>query len=292
VVILANPRAGSSSSREQVEELATALRARKLRPTVCWRREEFSDLVGRLGRDELRCVVAAGGDGTLIEAVNRAPGLPVATLPVGTENLVARYWGIERSGRGVAQLIAAGRVRRFDLGRVESAGGPGRARCFCLVAGAGFDAEVVYRVHSRRHGHIDRWTYVWPFVQALRRYRYPPVNVEVLDTGERFRGAMVLLLNLPRYGGGIPVAPEAEGDDGLLNLVVFERAGLVNLFRYFRAIFGGWRDRLRDCHVRLVRRVRLEAAAPVRLQTDGDPAGTTPVTVEVVPGAMTLVVPG
>src|SRR5207248_394389 len=90
------------------------------------------------------------------------------------------------------------------LARLERDGEPGRARWFCLVAGAGFDAEVVHRVHSRRHGHIDRWTYVWPFVQALRRYRYPPVNVEVLDTGERFRGVLVFLLNRPGRGGKFP----------------------------------------------------------------------------------------
>src|SRR5207244_2338974 len=106
---------------------------------------------------ELRCVVSAGGDGTLVETLNRAPGWPVALLPVGNENLVARFLHIERSGQKLAEIIAGGAYRRLDVARAESGTG---SRVFCLMAGAGFDAEVVYRVHRRRHGHIDNSTYV------------------------------------------------------------------------------------------------------------------------------------
>ena len=115
--------------------------------------------------------------------------------------------------------------------------------------------------------------------------------MEVIETGERLRGAFVYVFNLPRYGGGLPIAPEARGNDGQLDLVVFERPGRFHLLRYFSSILRGIRDRLRDVHHRLVKAVRLSSAQPVRAQTDGDPAGTLPATVEVVPAALTLVVP-
>jgi diacylglycerol kinase (ATP) len=298
VIILANPRAGSASSREVVLELVDALRDERLEATVCWRREEFSDVVAGSEREEVRCVVAAGGDGTLVETVNRAAGLPVTILPLGTENLVARYWGIERSGRQVAHTIAAWDPRLLDLGRVTRLAGldptgkpPAVGRLFCLMAGVGFDADVVNRLHRKRSGHISLYSYVRPIVQALRRYRFPVMDVMILDTGERLRGAMVFVLNLPRYAMGLPLAPEARGDDGLLNLLVFERPGIFHLFRYLTGILQGRRDKLRDCHHRWVRAVRLEAALTVRVQTDGDPAANLPVTIEVVPRAMTLLVP-
>src|SRR5262245_14783875 len=72
VPILANPRAGSGKSRRLVDGLVNALRIRGLEPAVCWRREELSELLNALGPEEVRCVVAAGGDGTLLEVVNRA----------------------------------------------------------------------------------------------------------------------------------------------------------------------------------------------------------------------------
>jgi diacylglycerol kinase (ATP) len=298
VLILANPRAGSASSREVVLELVDALREVRLEATVCWRREEFSEVLAGPQREEVRCVVAAGGDGTLVETVNRGAGLPVTILPLGTENLVARYWGIERSGRQVANTIAAGKLQQIDLARVTRLPGPdpkaqppGAGRLFCLMAGVGFDADVVNRLHRKRSGHISLYSYARPIVQALRRYRFPVMDVEVLDTGERLRGAMVFVLNLPRYGMGLPLAPEARGDDGLLNLLVFERPGIFHLFRYLTAVLQGRRHKLRDCHHRWVRAVRLEASLTVRVQTDGDPAAILPAVIEVVPGAMTLVVP-
>jgi diacylglycerol kinase family enzyme len=306
VVILANPRAGAGSSRAHVEELVSGLQDWGLEPVVCWQREEFTAALAGRGPADLRCVVAAGGDGTLVETLNRAPGCPVALLPVGTENLVARFWRIERSGRKLADIIASGACRRLDLARVEAAapGGagsqPGEAgqvtnlphggRLFCLMAGAGFDAEVVHRLHRHRYGHINQFTYAWPILQTLRRYRYPVMDVET-DAGERLRGALVIVFNMPQYAAGLPVAPDARGDDGLLNLCVFERGGIANLFRYLVNILRGRREKMRDLHRRLVRRVRLNAVGAVRVQTDGDPAGCLPATIEAVPGALTLLVP-
>jgi diacylglycerol kinase family enzyme len=292
VVVLANPRAGASSSRAHVDELAAALVQRGLQAEVCWQREAFSAAVAGGGAADIRCVVAAGGDGTLVEVLNRAPGRPVALLPLGTENLVARFWRIERSGRMLAEVIAAGACRTLDLARLEAVGeaGPVR-RLFCLMAGAGFDADVVHRLHRRRHGHINQSSYIWPIVKALRHYGWPPIDVEIPETGERLRGATVLVFNLPQYGMGLPVAPEARGDDGWLDLCVFGRPGMFNLLRYLADIVRGRRDRIRDLHRRRVRAVRLTSATPARLQTDGDPAGSLPARIEVVPAALTLVVP-
>src|SRR5947208_3309383 len=118
VPILANPRAGSGKSRRIVDGLVIALRARALTPLLCWHREELDKVLGASAREDVRCVVAAGGDGTLLEVINRAAGIPAAVLPLGNENLVARHCGISRCGRRLADVIAAGHLRRFDLARV------------------------------------------------------------------------------------------------------------------------------------------------------------------------------
>src|SRR5205823_8251454 len=137
--------------------------------------------------------VAAGGDGTVLEVVNRAPGVPVALLPLGTENLVARFCGVARDPRTVADIIATGTRRQIDVARANE-------RTFCLMASAGFDAAVVHRVHRRRRGHITRLSYGLPIVQLLQDYHFPMIDVEVLDTGERLRGSLAFVFNVPRYG--------------------------------------------------------------------------------------------
>src|SRR4051794_5580791 len=95
VPILANPHAGAEHSRRRVETFARRLESLGLSPQVCWHPRELSEAVAS-SKDNLRCVVAAGGDGTLLEVLNRAPGVPVALLPLGTENHVARFCGVER----------------------------------------------------------------------------------------------------------------------------------------------------------------------------------------------------
>jgi diacylglycerol kinase family enzyme len=282
VAILANPRAGTGKSHRVVEALVGALRGRGFAPHLCWQREELSDLVEH-GASELRCVVAAGGDGTLLEVVNRAPGLPVTLLPLGNENLVARYCRLKRSARQTADVIAAGRLRRTDLARVNG-------RLFCLMAGAGFDADVVHRVHERRHGHINKLSYVLPILQAMSSYSYPLIEAEVEETGERLRGAMAFVFNIPQYALGLPVARGADAADGRLDLYVFERPGLLHLSRYLLAIVLGQQHRLPDFQHRNVRGVRLSSDRRAPLQIDGDPGGWLPASLEIVPQALTLVV--
>jgi diacylglycerol kinase family enzyme len=284
VAILANPRAGSGRSRRIVEELVVSLGLRDLTPSVCWQREDLDTLVESPARSELRCVVAAGGDGTLMEVVNRAVGLPATILPLGNENLVARHCRLERSGRKLAEVIAAGRLRRFDLARANG-------RLFCLMAGAGFDAEVVHRVHRRRRGHINKLSYALPLLQAVSYYPFPSIEVALEESGERLRGAMVFVFNIPEYALGLPIAAGGSAEDGLLDVCVFERAGVLALLGYLGAVTSRRHQRLPDFQHRRTRRVFLTASRPTPLQTDGDPAGCLPTTIEVVPRALELVVP-
>jgi diacylglycerol kinase family enzyme len=284
VAILANPRAGAAHSRRRVETFARWLRALGLEPEVCWHRWELSEAVAP-GRGALRCVVAAGGDGTLQEVLNRAPDVPVALLPLGTENLAAGYCGLARSPRALAEIVARGRRRRIDAARAGD-------RTFCLMAGAGFDAAVVHRTHRRRRGHITRLSYGLPILRELQDYRYPRIDVEVMGTGEVLRGAMAFVFNVPRYGLGLPIAVRASPDDGLLDLYLFERPGRFALARYLLAVVRGRHLGLPDVSYRQATGFRLSSPERVPLQTDGDPAGWLPATVEVLPRKLTLLVPG
>jgi YegS/Rv2252/BmrU family lipid kinase len=283
VAILANPRAGTGKSQRLVESLFGALRGRRLSPLLCWEREKLSELVQNGEAQELRCVVAAGGDGTLLEVLNRAPGVPVALLPLGNENLVARFCRVPRDPHQVANTIVAGQTRCTDLARLND-------RLFCVMAGVGVDAEVVHRVHAARKGHINKLSYAVPILQSLSGYRYPRVDVEIVETGERLQGAMVFVFNIPQYALSLRLAPGADPADGLLDVYVFERPGLRALMRYLSAVVRGKQLGLPDHHHRTAKQVRLTSSERAPIQTDGDPAGFLPATLAVEPAALTIVV--
>jgi diacylglycerol kinase (ATP) len=280
VAILANPLAGRGPRGYLVQELADELRRRGLEPAICRQRDELTALV-QSDPDALRCVVAAGGDGTLNEVINRAPGIPLSILPLGNENLVARQFGLAASAQKLAEAIELASVRRLDLARLAD-------RYFCLMAGAGIDAAVVHGVHHSRQSHISKRHYAVPTLTSLGSYSFAPIDVEITESGERLRGAAVFLFNMPRYGLGLPIAQSARPDDGRLDLWVFERPGVWNLARYLCAVLAGRHQDLRDVQHRLVKEVCLTAEGQVPLQTDGDSAGWLPATIEVVPGALQL----
>src|SRR5205085_678762 len=121
---------------------------------------------------------------------------------------------------------------------------------------------------------------------------YPGIEVEIVETGERLRGAMAFVFNIPQYALGLPLAPGARPADGLLDVYVFERPGLLALARYLGAIVRGRQTHLPDHHHRTARRVHLRSDRPAPVQTDGDPAGFAPAVVEVLPQALALVVAG
>jgi diacylglycerol kinase (ATP) len=189
---------------------------------------------------------------------------------------------------------------RIDLGLT------GRRR-FALMAGIGFDADVVTRHHLARVGHAGvarpttRAHYVEPVVRSSFEYRFPPLTVTVVDRGreESLVGSTAFVFNLPRYALGLPIAPDAQGDDGWLDLVVFRDAGPFNALRYLWMVFRGGHLNKPGVFHRHVRRVFVSCAEEVPVQLDGDPGGTVapgddgpPWIVEVLPRALDVLVPG
>src|SRR5262249_40102941 len=130
-----------------------------------------------------------------------------------------------------------------------------------------------------------------PLLQAFGQYHFPSVEVNIEDTGERLRGTTVFVFNLPEYALGLPIAVDGSPQDGLLDLCVFERPGVLELLRYLAAVVTQTHHDLPDFHHRRVRTVHLSAPESAPLQTDGDPAGCLPKTIEVLPHALPLLVP-
>jgi YegS/Rv2252/BmrU family lipid kinase len=289
VAIQRNPTSGAGLQRAELLQLVRHLRRLGIRPRLYSRRERLeARLQNPEERQRLVCLVAAGGDGTIGDLANRFPDLPLAVLPLGTENLLARHLGIPSDGRFVAEMIAAGCTRAIDVGVVNG-------RRFLLMVTAGFDADIVHRTHARRTGHIRKWNYLQPIWESLRSYRYPKLRISAeggdLASENSLSARLVVVANLPAYAMGLPLAMSADGSDGLLDLRLFRRRSAFQMFRYLYKVLLRQHETLADVVSGRARRVRITCDTAVPLQCDGDPAGFTPADITILPGALTLIVP-
>jgi diacylglycerol kinase (ATP) len=286
VLIVANPYSGSLENKRHVAALAEALRRAGFEPKELWHRaERTAELAAPDLAEKWNCVVVAGGDGTIAALINERPRVPVAVLPLGTENVFAGAFGFTSDEERLVSAVARGRVRSVDLGHANG-------RLFSSMIGVGFDAEVVHRLalwraHGRRLKRVTYWSYVGRILEAITRYSYGPIVLEA--DGVRVEGTHAFVFNLPRYALGLPLAPDARDDDGRLNWVVFERPGLWNLLLYLWAT-ARRRHLLRgDVHHGTATRLRITSQQPLPVQVDGDAAGQTPIEVEVVPAALRVI---
>jgi diacylglycerol kinase family enzyme len=202
--------------------------------------------------------------------------------------LLARYLGIGKDPAALCQIICKGNTVRFDAG---SANG----RVFLLMAGCGFDAEVVRRVHARRTGHVSNLTYCRPILAAISNYSFPEIQVhwEHRDCGDvqtPWSVRWLFAFNLPCYAG-LSMASQADGTDGLLDVWGLRRGGLISGLGYLAAILARLHHRLPSYAARRVRRLRLTSEAEVPYQLDGDPGGILPLDLDILPGRLTLVIP-
>ena len=289
VAILINPKAGPKAAQPWADRLDERLRQEGFKT------ELFTDLAAAASQANqwhaegcLRTLVGAGGDGTAAELVNRTTeGVPITLLPTGNSNLLARYLHLSRDPETLCRTIAEGVVARIDAG---SANG----RIFLLMASCGFDADVVHRVHGRRTGHISIYSYLQPVVEAIWSYDFPEIQVHWEDddaaTGQ-LSARWLFAFNLPCYGGGFRIAPQADGSDGLLDACTFRRGHFWSGIKYAATLLLRQHQRLDDWTTRRVRRLRITSDGKTPYQLDGDPGGFLPLEIETLPGRMTLVVP-
>jgi len=307
-LVILNPQSGGGSAERRFAPLEGRLRD-LLGPCELERSAGPRD-AERLAREAVRAgvrrIVVAGGDGTLGEAVSGmlAAGpvgdVQLGLLPLGTGLDFARSCGIPRDPARALELLASGKPRPVDAGRIVLRDASGRERRlgFLNVASFGVSGLVVDLVNrgpklpgSSMLG--ARLSFLVGTLRALLRFRCRPVKLRV-DGKLVFEGPLALcaVANGGWFGGGMHVAPEARLDDGLLEVIVVREMSTAGLVARLPKLYAG--SHLGDSAVVSFRGRVVEAeAAPgeIPVEVDGDPLGLLPARVEVVPGALSFLGP-
>ena len=230
-------------------------------------------------------VAAMGGDG-LMRAVatvvcHRESAL--AILPGGRGNDLARVLGIPTDPATAARIAVEGRERMIDVPRVD--GTP-----YLGIASFGFDSDA-NRIANDAKLVRGNLVYLYAALRALASWR--PASFKVTIDGEQreFSGYSVAIANSRAYGGGMFIAPDAELDDGLLDVVMITRTSKARFLISLPKVFRGTHVTSPNVEVKRGSVVAVSADRPFDIYADGDPVGALPATVTVDSGCLRVIVP-
>ena len=239
-------------------------------------------------------VIACGGDGTINEVANALAlgSCPLAILPGGTANIAAKDLGLPHDPVAVARALNRVCHRRIALGRVSWHGVEPKSRYFLSVAGVGFDAYVVHSLPWELKAAFGVGAYCWEAIRQAFRHRFPRFVCRN-GTGE-WRGTMGVFQRTERYAGWFHMAPGASLLSDQMKLCLFAGRGVWRYALYAGAValrrHAGLHDvRIIDsCPVSCLAE---DASQRIYLEIDGELAGELPATFDLVPDALTLLLP-
>ncbi|MEE3325990.1 MAG: diacylglycerol kinase family protein [Myxococcota bacterium] len=257
----------------------------------------------RIAREAVRSgverLVVGGGDGTLSEVVTGIldSGLggevEIGFLPLGSGCDLARSVGLPRSIPQALELLAQGERRKLDAGRVRFVGRDGAPGSFCFINETSFGLSGLTVDWMNRFGRRlgPRLGFGVAAAQAVLRGQTPDVAITV-DGREVHRGptSMVVVANGCFFGGGMKIAPDARPDDGEFDVVIVSPLSRPRFLANFPSLYKG--THLSHPAVRVFKGKQIEArpqdGSRAPLDTDGEALGVLPLSVELLPQAITF----
>jgi YegS/Rv2252/BmrU family lipid kinase len=308
IVLVVNPRSQNGQLGRRWAAMAAQLR-RQLGgfEDVLTRRPGDATRLARQAVDSgADLVVAVGGDGTINEVANGffRDGAPIATsaalgvLPYGTGGDFRKTAKLSRDLAGAARVLAAGVRRHIDVGRLDYTAESGQpdVRMFINIASFGISGLVDRYVNSSSKLLGGAVSFALATARAGVLYQNQRVRLWFDDDRHGIDRTIntVAVANGRYFGGGMMIAPDAELDDGLFDVVTIGDVSKAEMLLNSRRIYQGTHLALSAVFHQRARRLRAEplGPSPVHLDVDGETPGRLPATFAVLPKALSLVVAG
>ncbi len=284
---LAEPQVHTPESNEEI--ILRTLQTYGIEPEV-WH-TTFEDpgegLAKKAADEHIDLVIAAGGDGT-IHAV--ASGLiksesTLGIIPMGTMNNLAHSLGIPSTLEEACAIIGKGESHAIDVGHING-------QIFLEVAGAGLEAALFPAAEEIKQSHfLSTVRGAIGGLFTLLTYRPSRLKISFDETQKRsYHALQVTICNAPYYGAHFAAAPQAVMDDGMLDVVIYRRFSKLEYIKHAISISQGRRDFQPKIRYLRVKSMRISSEYPLAIQADGQPHGSTPATIGVIPGALHICV--
>lgn len=280
--------ANGSLTGDQVEEAKSILD--KASVSVEWETTTESESGSRIAAEAAEqgadVVIAFGGDGTVRACAEGVTGTDtlLGVIPAGTGNLLARNLGIPSDLEDSITVALGEKVRRLDTGRANG-------ELFAVIAGVGFDAEVMANTEDAAKDQVGSLAY---FMQGARHLGDPSFEAKITVAGADMADgdwATILVGNLSQLQGGVELFPDSSPDDGVLEVLgISADTPLERLAAGLQAALG---DGMGEHLIRASgAEVTLEMATPTRYEIDGDDRSPASIVhFEVRPRSLDILVP-
>ena len=287
LLVLVNPAAGGGRSVRRLPQVTAELQRLGAEYRVVHTRDiEHAREEAARAAEAGETVAAVGGDGLLrpLAEVLRDTDASLAIVPAGRGNDLARVLGVPTDPTAAAAVAAQGEERMIDVPAVD--GVP-----YLGIASFGFDSDA-NRIANEARLIRGNLVYLYAALRALAAWKPAAFTVTVDGERHEIEGYSVGACNSKAYGGGMWAAPQAELDDGLLDIVACGRCSKAHfLFSVLPRVFKG--THLSDPSVQTMRgsTIEVDADRPFAIYADGDPIGTVPATITVRPRCLRMIVP-
>lgn len=284
-VLLHNPHAGRASwTGQKLDWVVKELERGGLQVEVVPTRPE-PPVVPSLDLCDMELLIACGGDGTIHHALPQVVRrkVPLAILPTGTVNLLARELGLPPSLPEAVRVVLGGRRRRISLGQSDG-------NYFHLMAGIGLDGYVISHVRDRAKRYLGSAAFVLAALRHFWSYPLPPFQLQ-MDGRAPVEAVFAVISNVARYGGYLRMAPQADPFEPLLDVCAFTAR---NHLKYFHYLWGTLRGRhlgYSGVVYEKAREIVVRGQEPLLVQMDGEVVGRLPARFSVFPQGIEVLVP-
>jgi YegS/Rv2252/BmrU family lipid kinase len=286
LTLLVNPSSAGGKTLKLLPRVEAVLDARRVEFRVERTRSLEHGVDLALRAVELGEVpVVVSGDG-LMGAVGGAlagADTPVGLIPGGRGNDLARALGIPDEPEAAVTVILAGQSRRIDVGEANG-------KRFLGIVSVGFDSEC-NRLANEVRILRSNLVYVYSLFRTLLGWKPARFTIRVGEERIRISGYSVSVANSSTFGGGMRIAPEAELDDGLFDVVTIGEVGKLRFVANLAKVFKGTHVDGEDVCVLHAPRLELTASRPFPVYADGDHLTDLPVSLRVLPRALSVIAP-
>ena len=291
VLVLVNPKSGlprSFSSMRRVIEKYWDVPGIDLSYQFTTSAEDGVSKAERAVGNNVDTILVVGGDGTISTVGRVLVGTDVSlgVIPRGSGNGFARHCGIPMGLNEAVKSLATAKVRSIDVGVVNK-------QYFFVTCSMAWDAAFVKSFEkSPMRGILP---YIFAGVHEFLQYKAQDISVNInSDPGETFRNPMVFTIaNMTQFGGGAKIAPHAEADDGLLELVVVLQQDVALVIAQINKLFNGSLNRIPAVQTRQFRTMKIYRSNPTPIQVDGELSDAPEeINIGIIPAALKVLFPG